>query len=76
MGLNQKTRQLILKFQHIYSSTFRILHHKPKLSDQGLLVMLFMQDLSNLRRYSAHYCKEIFFRNFEIWAKFEPPSLD
>ena len=38
----------MLKFQHIYSSKFRISHHKPELSAQGLPIMLFMQDLIKL----------------------------
>ena len=65
----------MLKFQHIYSSKFRISHHKPELSAQGLPIMLFMQDLIKLRRYNAHYCMERILKIFEIWAKFEPPSL-
>ena len=34
------------------------------LSVQGLIVIFFMQDLSKLRSYIAHYCKEIFFEFF------------
>ena len=61
----------MLKFQHKYSSKFRISRHKPELSAQGLTVMPFMQDL---RSYDAHYCNEKLLKNFEIWTKFEIPQ--